>query len=144
MIGSGAGGIDSYFNVSVSLANGAVVRRDVTTGSINVGEPTSATHATTKNYVDTGLSNKQDFIIGGASSITTANLTANRALLSGASGKVAVSSVTNTELGYLSGVTSGVQTQLNSKLNSSALSLATGQVAFGSGTNTIGGDNGLF
>ena len=56
-------------------------------------------------------------ITGAASSILTSNLTANRALLSNSSGKVAVSSVTNTELGYLSGVTSNVQTQINNKQN---------------------------
>lgn len=54
-------------------------------------------------------------IIGGASTITTSNLTANRALLSDASGKVAESPVNNTELGYLTGVTSALQTQLNAK-----------------------------
>lgn len=46
-----------------------------------------------------------------------AALTANRALQSDGSGFVSASSVTNTELGYLSGVTSAIQTQLNSKLN---------------------------
>lgn len=40
-------------------------------------------------------------------------VTANRALVSNSSGKVAVSPVTATELGYLDGVTSNVQTQLN-------------------------------
>lgn len=39
--------------------------------------------------------------------------TANRAIASNASGKLAPSNVTATELGYLSGVTSAVQTQLN-------------------------------
>ena len=54
-------------------------------------------------------------VTGGATTITTSNLTASRALLSDASGKVAVSGATSTELGYLSGVTSAIQTQLNSK-----------------------------
>ena len=49
----------------------------------------------------------------GATSIT--GLTANRALISNGSGQVAVSSVTSTELGYLDGVTSNIQTQLNGK-----------------------------
>lgn len=57
-------------------------------------------------------------ITGGASSISNVNLTINRALISDASGKVAVSSVTNTELGYLSGVTSAIQTQINGKQES--------------------------
>ena len=42
-------------------------------------------------------------------------LTANRALISNGSGQVAVSGVTSTQLGYLSGVTSAIQTQLNGK-----------------------------
>ena len=51
-----------------------------------------------------------------ASQIT--GLTANRALISDANGHPAVSAVTNTELGYLGGVTSGVQSQINGKLDS--------------------------
>ncbi len=65
--------------------------------------------------LDTALSGKQATITGGATTITTSNLTASRALASDGSGKVAVSSVTSTELGYLSGVTSALQTQLNAK-----------------------------
>lgn len=61
-------------------------------------------------------SSKQDNITGGASTILSANLTTNRALASNGSGKVAVSSVTTTELGRLSGVTSSVQTQLDAKV----------------------------
>jgi len=57
----------------------------------------------------------QAAITGGASTIVTANLTADRALVSDVSGKVAVSTVTATELGYSSGVTSAIQTQLNAK-----------------------------
>lgn len=43
------------------------------------------------------------------------NLTANRAVVSNGSGKLAASAVTATELGYLDGVTSNVQTQIDSK-----------------------------
>lgn len=56
-------------------------------------------------------------ITGAASSIVENNLSANRVLVSNGSGKVAVSAVTATELGYLDGVTSGIQGQLNA-LNS--------------------------
>lgn len=61
------------------------------------------------------LSGKQATITGAASTITTSNLTVSRALQSDGNGKVEVSSVTATELGYLSGVTSALQTQLNGK-----------------------------
>lgn len=61
------------------------------------------------------LDGKQATITGAATTITASNLTVSRALASDASGKVAVSAVTSTELGYLSGVTSALQTQLNAK-----------------------------
>ena len=51
-------------------------------------------------------------IAGAVSTITTADLTASRALVSSGSGKVAISAVTSTELGYVDGVTSAIQTQL--------------------------------
>lgn len=61
----------------------------------------------------------QTTITGGATTIASSNLTASRALISDANGKVAVSAVTSTELGYLDGVTSAIQTQLNGKAASS-------------------------
>ena len=71
---------------------------------------------TNVSSLQTDLTSKQDVIIGAASTITDNNLVADRALISNSSGKVAVSNVTSTELGYLDGVTSNVQTQLNKKL----------------------------
>ena len=46
-------------------------------------------------------------------------MTAGRAIVSDSSGKLAESAVTSTELGYLDGVTSAIQTQLNAKASSS-------------------------
>lgn len=60
------------------------------------------------------LGKKQNTITGGATTITSSNLTASRVLVSNSSGKVAVSSITSAELRYLDGVTSGIQTQINS------------------------------
>ena len=82
----------------------------------------------------TALQSKQNKITGGASTITDDNLTANRALVSNSSGKVAVSAVTATELGYLDGVTSNIQTQLNKKLESApvtSVNTKTGAVVLG-------------
>lgn len=59
------------------------------------------------------LGKKQNTITGGATTITSSNLTASRVLVSNSSGKVAVSSITSAQLGYLNGVTSSIQTQLN-------------------------------
>ena len=69
--------------------------------------------ATLQSAIDT----KQDIITGGASTITSDNLSANFALLSNSNGKVAVSAVTATELSYLDGVTSAIQTQIDNLLN---------------------------
>lgn len=68
--------------------------------------------------VTAALDAKQSAITGGASTITSSNLTINRALISDSSGKVAVSAVTSTELGCLDGITSNIQTQLNNKVGS--------------------------
>lgn len=69
-------------------------------------------------------SRAQAAITGGASTIVTTNLTSNRALLSDISGKVSVSSVSTTELGYLSGVTSAIQTQFSGKADTNLSNLS--------------------
>lgn len=82
----------------------------------------------------TALQSKQDKIVGGASTITDDNLAANCVLVSDGNGKVAVSNVTNTELDYLDGVTSNVQTQLDKKLESApvtSVNTKTGAVVLG-------------
>jgi len=71
----------------------------------------------------TPVSNKttaQNFVKGGGSQgavseLIDTNLTAYKALVSDVSGKVSISTVTDTELGYVSGVTSAIQTQLDEK-----------------------------
>ena len=57
----------------------------------------------------------QATITGAATTIDTEDLTASRAVVSNGSGKIAVSDVTSTELGYLDGVSSAIQTQLDAK-----------------------------
>lgn len=82
----------------------------------------SHTHAISDvTNLQSSLDAKQATVTGGASTITSSNLTANRALVSNGSGKVAVSAVTSTELGYLDGVTSNIQTQLDDKVDVSDL-----------------------
>lgn len=56
---------------------------------------------------------KQSAITGAASTIVSSDLTSARALVSDSSGKVGTSDVTATELGYLDGVTSNIQDQLD-------------------------------
>ena len=97
--------------VSTNEDNIAMAESDIDGLQTDVG-----TLKTNVGNIQTALTSKQDTVVGGASTITEDNLTASRALVSNSSGKVAVSNVTSTELGYLDGVTSNVQTQLDKKL----------------------------
>jgi hypothetical protein len=76
---------------------------------------TSDANKPVSTATQTALDGKQATITGAATTIDTEDLTASRALVSDGSGKVAVSDVTTTELGYLDGVTSAVQTQVDAK-----------------------------
>ena len=87
----------------------------VTKAQVGLGnvDNTSDANKPISTATQTALDGKQATVTGGASTITSSNLTASRALVSNGSGKVAVSAVTSTELGYLDGVTSNIQTQIN-------------------------------
>jgi hypothetical protein len=69
--------------------------------------------------IQTQINSKQATITGAATTIVSSDLTASRAAISNSSGKIDVSTVTDTELGYVSGVTSAIQTQLGTKLTAS-------------------------
>tara|TARA_Y100001938_G_C8093072_1_gene436296 strand:+ start:340 stop:2013 length:1674 start_codon:yes stop_codon:yes gene_type:complete len=53
---------------------------------------------------------------GAVSTVFNTNLTAARAVVSDGSGKISVSAVTATEIGHLDGVTSAIQTQIDTKI----------------------------
>lgn len=110
--GDGAGTISAAETQEVELVE--LTKADVGLGNV---DNTSDANKPISTATQTALNGKQDAITGGASTITSSNLTASRALVSDASGKVAVSEVTSTELGYLDGVTSNIQTQLDGKQN---------------------------
>lgn len=112
--------------------------------TIAIGGTDVTATATELNYVDgvtsaiqTQLNAKQATITGAATTIDTENLTASRALVSDGSGKVGVSAVTATELGYLDGVTSAIQTQLDGKLTAGATSGSGISGSASSGTFTV-------
>ena len=52
-------------------------------------------------------------IAGAISTVLTSDLTASRALIAGTGGKIEVSTTTSAQLGYLTGVTGAIQTQIN-------------------------------
>jgi hypothetical protein len=92
----------------------AVVSVNTYTGAVTLVTDDIQEDASPTNLWFTNL-RAQAAITGGASTIVTADLTVSRALISNASGKVAVSAVTSAELAFVSGVTSAIQTQLNGK-----------------------------
>ena len=117
--------------------------------SLYLGGTAVTSTAAEINYVDGVTSNvqaqldsKQATITGAATTIATSDLTVSRALTSNGSGKVEVSAVTSTELGYLDGVTSAVQTQLDSKLSSSSTTFSNGIITTSLLTSniTLGGN----
>ncbi|OGS58483.1 MAG: hypothetical protein A2Y19_00575 [Firmicutes bacterium GWE2_51_13] len=103
----------SFNKVLISDGNGKVIAAIVTVTELG-------TLAGVTSAIQTQLNAKQATINGPASTITSGSLPANRVLLTDGNGKVANSEVTTTELEFLAGVTSSLQTQLNAKLGSSA------------------------
>lgn len=90
---------------------------------------------TANNTLITELETRRTQNIAGAvSTITTGDLTVSRALVSDGSGKVAVSDITSTELGFLDG--------LDQNLNANLVALAAGIVGAAEGTFPSG-DYGL-
>jgi len=102
------GDLDEYLRRDGSLAM---------TGDLELANstPSADLHATSKKYVDDGLATKEAVITGAATTITQADLGADLAIVSDASGKVGVSATTSAQIGYLSTVTSDVQVQIDSK-----------------------------
>ena len=109
-------------NLTVSRAlasdgSGKIIVSDVTSTELGYLDGVSSaiqTQLTAEVAVSTAIEARRVANIAGAvSTITTADLTASRAVVSDGSGKVAISDVTATEVGYLDGVSSAIQTQFN-------------------------------
>ena len=136
-------GVQGSAETTYRTGNVNITATNIGLGNVN---NTSDAEKPISTATKTALDGKQAKVTGAATTITDSNLTADRALISNSSGKVAVSSVTSTELGYLDGVTSNIQTQLNNKLSSApvtsvnnktgAVSLAKGDVGLGNVDNT--------
>lgn len=109
-------GVKGGSETSYRTGNVNITATNIGLGNVN---NTSDKDKPISTATQTALNGKQATVTGAATTITGSNLTANRALVSNADGKVAVSDVTSTELGYLDGVTSAIQTQLNGKVPTS-------------------------
>jgi len=74
------------------------------------------TAAVSKGYLDTVAATKEANITGAATSITGADLAVSKIVVSDAAGKIAASvNATSAEVEHLAGVTSAIQTQIDSK-----------------------------
>lgn len=108
---------ETYSKTEVNnLLNGKANADDIPTKTgdlTNNGDGTTGSKYITNSDLNTELESKQDKITGGATTIVTNDLTVNRALVSNANGKVVVSNTTSTELGYLSGARSNLQSQID-------------------------------
>lgn len=93
------------------------------TGAVDGNTPIEFTEAGTLVNIESGESISTIFgktkkilgslLVGAGSTLLGKNLTANQALVSDGAGKVNVSGISATELGYLSGATKNIQSQLN-------------------------------
>lgn len=136
-------GVKGSAETTYRTGNVNITATNIGLGNVN---NTSDAEKPISTATKTALDGKQAKVTGAATTITDSDLTANRALISNSSGKVEVSAVTSTELGYLDGVTSNIQTQLNNKLSSApvasvnnktgAVTLAKGDVGLGNVDNT--------
>lgn len=98
--------------------------------------------AIARNKLASGSANRVLVNDGSGVLSDAAAITASRALESDANGIPTHSAVTSTELGYVSGVTSGIQSQFSGKLSTT---LADGTILIGNGSNvatsqTVSGD----
>ena len=99
-----SGDVTIASNGAVTIANGAVENSMLADDAVGANQ--LASNAVVNASVASGAA---------IAFSKMADLTASRALVSDGSGDVSVSAVTSTEIGYLDGVTSAIQTQINAK-----------------------------
>ncbi len=83
--------------------------------SVTVADNSHAHTIANVTGLQTALNGKQATITGAISGLVSTNLTALTVAVSDANGKLISGGASATEVGYLSGVTSAIQTQLNAK-----------------------------
>lgn len=93
--------------------------------------------------LQSALDAKQATITGAATTITSADLATSRAVITNASGKIAASSITSVEIGYLDGASSNIQTQLNGKQASGSYAVTTNNLSDLSSASTARSNLGL-
>ena len=109
---------DPTADITITLPNatGTIVLKDTTDTLTN--KSIDSDNNTITNLVNADIKSSAAIAFS-----KMADLTASRALVSDGNGDVSVSAVTSTEIGYLDGVTSAIQTQLDNK-SSKAFAIA--------------------
>jgi len=119
LIGDGTGFTAAALSGDVTMANDGAV----TIGATKVVNSMLADDAVGADELAANAVVNASVASGAAIAFSKmADLTASRALVSDGSGDVSVSAVTSTEIGYLDGVTSAIQTQLDAKTTATAAS----------------------
>lgn len=124
-----------YVNAAIKADSADAIKNSTPSisGNLTVNDEATGADAAgnnalwTANKIKTELDKKQE----------TINLTPDRAVISGTSGALEASTVTKTELGYLSGVTSGIQEQINNIPKYNYLTGVSTSVADGANQSTI-------
>lgn len=124
-----------YVNAAIKADSADAIKNSTPSisGNLTVNDEATGADAAgnnalwTANKIKTELDKKQE----------TINLTPDRAVISGTSGALEASTVTKTELGYLSGVTSGIQEQINNIPKYNYLTGVSTSVADGADQSTI-------
>lgn len=112
---------------------------DGLTGTILTGTNSVSLSNKTINADNNTITNIDDDDIRAAAGIAfskMADLTNNRALVSNGTGDVSVATTTATEIGYVNGVTSAIQTQINGKQSLSTLTTK-GDLYVATGSATV-------
>ena len=124
------GQITNIANANVGAAAGiSYSKLNLATSIVNADISASAGILYSKLNLSTSILNADINASAAIARNKLATLTASRALVSDASGFDSVSAVTSTELGYVSGVTSAIQTQMDAKAPSSTAVTLTGTQA---------------
>lgn len=127
--------VDDSNSKRIQLTDTRLIKRtgDTVTGDLIFSEgatvklplPQCDSDGANKQYVDDASK-----VSGAASTVKDSNLAVNRALVSDSAGKITASGTTSTEVGYLSGVVSNVQKQLDGKCpNTDATATSAGRMS---------------
>jgi len=122
--------VNANFAAITAVVNGSIDSANLANSA--VGQNQLAASAVTDSKIATGAAIALSKL---------ASLTANLALISNSTGAITTSSVTNTELGYLSGVTSAIQAQIDSAtadIATNTTDIATNTTDISTNTTDIG------